>query len=285
MMGTVLDSSLGAGCPWGCPHHPLSDGISPGPLIAPAVSPLRFSPGWRGIFPFPPPSRKSHISHKAATGVRGFGTARSIPMPPTPSPVTLRHVPCWSFGNGIHLLHSSTPGHTFPGGIRPGTPQNDAGFRERTGKTSWPRAWQLVGVSPGGQDPSGWDGGSRGGAGVLPWLPAHGHEIPFGGSLGNPGTGKPHLCNSLNSSSWLHSGFRVWDRSRYLEEALAGRLPWRGLRGSAWSQGTVTGAHWSRDAVTTVTISPGDVLRLQTSLPSQAPSSAHNAPVFQAQHG
>lgn len=126
----------------------------------------------------------------------------------------------------------------------------------------------------------------QGRAGGQPWLPAPGDEIPFGVSLGNPGTGKHHLCNSLNSNSWLHSESRVWDtRSRYLEETLAGRLPWRGLRGSAWPWGTVTGVHWSWDAVTTVTISPGDVLRLQTSPPSQAPSSAHNAPVFQAQHG
>lgn len=43
--------------------------------------------------------------------------------------------------------------------------------------------------------------------------------------------------------------------------------------------------HCSRDAVTTVTITLADVLRLQSSSASQAPSSAHNAPVFQAQHG
>lgn len=102
----------------------------------------------------------------------------------------------------------------------------------------------------------------QGRAGGQPWLPARGDEIPFGVSLGNPGTGKHHLCNSLNSNSWLHSESRVWDtRSRCLEETLAGRLPWRALRGSAWPWDTVTGAHWSWDAVTTVTISPGDVLR------------------------
>lgn len=38
----------------------------------------------------------------------------------------------------------------------------------------------------------------------MPWLPAHGDAVPFGGSMGNPGTGKQHLCDSLNSNSPSH---------------------------------------------------------------------------------
>lgn len=115
-----------------------------------------------------------------------------------------------------------------------------------------------------------------------------GMQFPLGAACGILALGNSTCvipCTPTLLPSWLHFESRVWDRSRYLEGALTGRLPWRGLRGSAWSRDAVTGAHWPRGTVTTVTITLGDVLRLQTSSPSQAPSSAHNGPVFQAQHG
>lgn len=71
-------------------------------------------------------------------------------------------LPVRVLGMEFTVVHSRTHIPRGLGGIRPGTPQNDADFRERTGKMSCPQAWQLEGVSPGGWDPSGQDAGSRG---------------------------------------------------------------------------------------------------------------------------
>lgn len=61
---------------------------------------------------------------------------------------------------------------------------------------SWSEAWQLEGLSQEDRIPLGRMLGAGGRAGVVPWLPAHGDEAP--------GTGKQHLCNSLNSISPSH---------------------------------------------------------------------------------
>lgn len=140
-VGIVLDSCPGDGCPWGCPYQPLSDGMTPGPLIPPAVSPPRVFPWVERDLSIPSSTEEEPYqlpAHRAGTGVRKFGTTRSIPIPAMPSLVTWRCVPCWSFGNRIHSVaqqhprpHNPREGRGGWAGIRPGTPQNDADFRER----------------------------------------------------------------------------------------------------------------------------------------------------------
>lgn len=112
---------------------------------------------------------------------------------------------------------------------------------------------------------------------MVPWLPARGDAVP--------GTGKQHLCNSLNSISPSHLaalGMQSLRQKQVPGGSFIRKVAMEVFEGFSMATGQ---CHCSRDAVTTVTITLADVLRLQSSSASQAPSPAHNAPVFQAQHG